>query len=127
MNPEGDFLSRWAYPANPALGYVSIHGTAQAAGDVRDMMAAEKEELLPRPLVFRAVVAPVVTRSKAAPRAIGAPAYDPPLSGFGSSGGGVRQNKKLWRLERIPKIKNLGSPTRRQHLYMGRMLPAFLR
>ena len=63
VNPVGDFLSRWAYPANPALGDVSIHGTAQAAGDVRDMMAAEKEELLARPLVFRAVVAPVVTRS----------------------------------------------------------------
>ena len=44
-NPVGDFLSRWAYPANPALGDVSIHGTAEAAGDVRDMMAAEKEEI----------------------------------------------------------------------------------
>ena len=40
VNPVGDFLSRCAYPANPALGDVSIHGTAQAAGDVRDMMAA---------------------------------------------------------------------------------------
>ena len=45
VNPLGDLLSRWAYPANPALGDVSIHGTAQASGDVRDMMAAEKEEL----------------------------------------------------------------------------------
>ena len=70
VNPVGDFLSRWAYPANPALGDVSMHGTAQAAGDVRDMMAAEKEELLPRPLKLLAVAAPVVTRSKAAPRAI---------------------------------------------------------
>ena len=51
VNPVGDFLSRWAYPANPALGDVSIHGTAQAAGDVRNMMAAEKEKLLARPLV----------------------------------------------------------------------------
>ena len=50
VNPVGDFLSRWAYPANPALGDVSIHGTAQAARDVRDMMAAEKEDLLARPL-----------------------------------------------------------------------------
>ena len=39
VNSVGDFLSRWAYPANPALGDVSIHGTAQAAGDVRHMMA----------------------------------------------------------------------------------------
>ena len=50
VNPVGDFLSRWAYPANPALGDVSIHGTAQAAGDVRDMMAAEKENFSPAPL-----------------------------------------------------------------------------
>ena len=49
VNPVGDSLSRWAYPANPAFGYVSIHGTAQAAGDVQDMMAAEEEELLARP------------------------------------------------------------------------------
>ena len=41
------------------------------------MMAAEKEELLSRSLVFRAVVAPVVTSSKAAPQAQGAPACDP--------------------------------------------------
>ena len=53
VNPAGDFLSRWAYPANPALGDVSIHGTAQAARDVRSMMAAEEEELLARPLVFQ--------------------------------------------------------------------------
>ena len=87
VNPVGDFFSRWAYPANPASGDVSIHGTARAAGDVRNMMAAEKKELLARPLVFWAVVAPVVTRSKAVPRATGAPACDPP-SGFGDSGGG---------------------------------------
>ena len=42
------------------------------------MMAAGKEKLLVRPLVFQVVVAPVVTRSKAAPRA----------TGFGSSGEG---------------------------------------
>ena len=72
MNPVGDFLSRWAYPAKPAFGDVSIHGTAQAAGDVRDMMAAEKGELLARPLEFRAVVASVFTRSRsnAVPRAM---------------------------------------------------------
>ena len=62
VNAVGDFLSRWAYPANLALGDVSIHGTAQAAGDVRDMMAAEKEELLARPLVFRAVARSTLPR-----------------------------------------------------------------
>ena len=61
VNPVGHFLSRWAYPANPALG------------DVRDMMA---------------VVAPVVTRSKAAPRAIGPPACDPPPLLSAPVGGG---------------------------------------
>ena len=25
VNPMGDFLSRWAYPANPAVGDVSMH------------------------------------------------------------------------------------------------------
>ena len=105
VNPVGDFLSRWAYPANPALGDVSIHGTAQAAGDVRDMMAAEREELLARPLVFRAVVAPVVTRSKAAPRAQGAPACDPPPLASPPVGGGTKQKRKLRRLERIVKIR----------------------
>ena len=40
VNPVGDFLSRWAYPANLALGDVSKHGTAEATGDVRDMMTA---------------------------------------------------------------------------------------
>ena len=34
VNPVDDFLYRWAYPANPALGDVSIHGTAQADGDL---------------------------------------------------------------------------------------------
>ena len=32
VNPVGDFLSRWAYPANPAFGDVSIHGRARATG-----------------------------------------------------------------------------------------------
>ena len=105
VNPVGDFLSRSAYPASPALGHVSMHGTGRAAGDVRGMMAAEKEELLARPLVFRAVVAPVVTRSKAAPRAIGAPACDPPPLASAPVGGGMKQKKKLRRLERIAKIK----------------------
>ena len=59
LNPVGDSWSRWAYSANTALGDVSIHGTAQAAGDARDMMEAEKEELLAHPLVFQAVVGPV--------------------------------------------------------------------
>ena len=34
VNSVADFLSRWAHPANPASGDVSIHGTAQAAGEV---------------------------------------------------------------------------------------------
>ena len=76
MNVPGDFLSRWAYPGNRALGDVSIHGTSQPDRDVRDMMAAEKEELLANLLVLRAAVAPVVTTScpNAAPQATGAPA-----------------------------------------------------
>ena len=78
VNPLGDFLPCWVSPANPAWGNVSIHGTAQAARDVRDMMAAEKEELLARLLVFRAVAASVVTRSIAAPWAFEAPACDLP-------------------------------------------------
>ena len=52
VNPVADFLSSWAYPANLALGDLSIHGTAKADVDVWDMMAAEKETLLARPLVF---------------------------------------------------------------------------
>ena len=110
VNPVGDFLFRWAYPANPALRDVSIDGTAQAAGDVRDMMAAEKEELCARPLVIRAVVAPVVTRSKAAPRAQGAPACDSPPLASAPVGRGTKQKRKLWRLERIVKIKKSGKP-----------------
>ena len=94
VNPVGDFLSCWAYSANPALGDVSIHGTAQAAGDVRDMMAAEKEELLAGPLVCRAFVPPVNTRSKAAPRAIGAPACDPPPRASAPVGGGGQSKRK---------------------------------
>ena len=94
VNPVGDFLSRWAYPANPALGDVSIHGTAQAAGDVQYMMAAEKEELLARPLVFRANMAPVVTRSKAAPRDQGAPACHPPPLALPPVGGGDEAKEK---------------------------------
>ena len=94
VNPVGDFLSPWAYPANPALGDVSIHATAQAAGNVRDMMATEKEELLARPLVFRTVVAPVVARSKVAPRAQGAPACDPhPLASAPVWGGDEAKEK----------------------------------
>ena len=96
VNPGGDFLSCWAYPANPALGDVSIHGTAQAARDVRDMMAAKKEEPRARPLVFRAVVAPVVTRAKGAPWAIEAPACDPtPLASAPVGGGDEAKEKTL--------------------------------
>ena len=110
VNPVGDFLPRWVYRANPALGDVSIHGTAQAAGYVRDMMAAERGELLARPLAFRAFVAPVVTRSQEAPRAQGAPTCDPPPLdsapvGGGGGGGGAKQKRKLRRVERIAKIK----------------------
>ena len=94
VNPVGDFLSCRAYPATPALGNVSIHGKAQGAGDVQDMMAAEKGQLLTRPLAFRAVVAPVVTRSKAAPRAIGAPACDPPPLASAQGGGGGKAREK---------------------------------
>ena len=91
VNAVGDFVFRWAYPAKPALGDVSIHGTAQADGDVRDMMAAEKEKLLARPLVFRAVVAPVNTRSRSnvAPWAQGAPACDPAPRASAPLGGGL--------------------------------------
>ena len=105
VSPVGNFLSRWAYPANPALGNVSIHGTAQAAGDVWDMMAAEKGNLLASPLVFRAVLAPVVTRSRsnAAPRATGVPTCDPAPQASALRGGGER-TKKLRKLEQIPKI-----------------------
>ena len=94
VNPVGDFLSLWASPANPGLGDVSIDGMARAAGDLRDMMAAEKEELLARPLVCRTVVAPVDTRSKAAPRAIGAPACDPPPLASAPVGGGDEAKEK---------------------------------
>ena len=104
VNPVGDFLSRWAYPANPALGDVSIHGTAQAAGDVRDMMAAEKEELLACPLVISAVVAPVVTRCKAAPRAQGAPACDPvPLVSPPVGGGGRSKRESFGDWSELPR------------------------
>ena len=63
VNAVGDFLYCWAYPGNPALGDMSIHGTAQASGDVRDMMVAKKDELLAHPLVMGAGVAPVVTEA----------------------------------------------------------------
>ena len=78
------------YPANPALGHIFIHGTAQANGDVWDMMADGKEELLARSPVFRAVVAPVVTRFCyiAEPRATGAPKCDPLPRAAASGGGG---------------------------------------
>ena len=109
VTPVGDSLSRWAFPANPALRDVSIHGTVQADADVRDMMAAEKEEPLARPLVFRAVGAPVVTRSRcnAAPRAQGAPACDPPPRVSATVKGATKQTKKLRKLERIAKIKKI--------------------
>ena len=107
VKPVGDSLSRWAYPANPALGDVSIHGTAQADRHVWDMMAAEKEELLPCPIVFWAVVAPVVTRSrsKAAPRGIGAPACHPSPGAFGSSEGEGIPKKKASKSGANAKIK----------------------
>ena len=127
-NPVGALLSRWAYPANPALGDVSIHGTAQAAGDVRDMMAGEKEELLARPIVFRAVSAPVVTRSRAASRAQEAPACNPPpLASAPVGGRGRSKRKNFGNWSELPGYKNLGSPTGRQLLYMGWVLPMFLR
>ena len=96
VTPAGDFLSRWAYPSSPALGDVSIHGTAQTAGDARDMMAAKKEELLARPLAFPAVLAPVVTRSRsnAAPRAAAAPTCQPALRSSAPVGGGGRSERR---------------------------------
>ena len=104
VNPVGDFWSRWPYPADPALGAVSINGTAQAAEDVRDMMVAEKEELLARPLVFRAVVAPANTRSKAAPRAHGAPACDPPpLASAPVVGGGRSKRESFGDWSELPR------------------------
>ena len=126
VNPVGDFWSRWAYPAKPALGDVSIHGMAQAAGDVRDMMAAEKEELFARPLVFRAVVVPVVTWSKAAPRAIGAPACDSPPLASAPVGGGAKQKKKLRRLERIAKIQKSWKSHKQTTPIDGEDAPNFL-
>ena len=60
----GDFLSCRAYPAKVRLGDVSIHGTPQADSKLQDMMAAEEEELIARPLVFSAVVSPVGTRAR---------------------------------------------------------------
>ena len=69
------------------------------------MMAAENEELLSRPLVFRPVVAPVVTRSKTAPRAFRARACDPPPLGSAPVGGGTNHKKKLRRLEQFAKRK----------------------
>ena len=69
------------------------------------MVAAKKEELLARPLIFRAIVAPVITRSrsKAAPRANGAPACDPPPQASAPVAGGTKQKKKLPKLERAAK------------------------
>ena len=97
VSPVGDLLFRWAFPANPALGDVSLHGTVQAYLDVRDILAAEKEELLARPLVFLAVVAPVVTRcrSKAAPRALGVPKSDPGALPLATGGGGRSKIKRF--------------------------------
>ena len=69
------------------------------------MMEAKKEELLARPLVFAAVVALVVPRSKAAHWAQGAPACDPPPPASAPVGGETKQKRKLRRLERIVKIK----------------------
>ena len=74
------------------------------------MMAAEKEELLAYPLMFRAIVALVVSRSPAktapSPRAAGAPPCVPtPRASVAVGGGGTKQNKKLRRLDRIMKIR----------------------
>ena len=71
------------------------------------MMAAEKEELLACPLVFRATVAPVVTRSRsnAAPRAQVAPACDPPTRASAPVGGRTKQKERLQKRERIAPMK----------------------
>ena len=56
--------------------------------------------------VFRAVVAPVVTRSRsnAAPGATGAPACDPAPRALAPGGGGAKRTKELRKLEHIAKI-----------------------
>ena len=96
VNPLDDFLSGWAYPANVRVGDVSIHGTAQTNDNLQDMMAAGKEELIARPLVFWAVVAPVGTRSrsKTAPQAIVAPACDTTPRALSLVGGGGERKEK---------------------------------
>ena len=74
------------------------------------MMAAEKEELPACPLVFRAIVAPVVTRlrSNAAPRAQGLPACDPPPRALAPvGGGGTKRNEKFRKLELMAKIQKV--------------------
>ena len=110
VNPVGDFLARWAYPASPALDGVSIHGTAQADGDVRDMMPADNEELLARHLMFKLIVPHVLTRYQAkaapSPRATGAPpCVEPPRAAAPVGGGHKAEEKKLRTLERIIKIQ----------------------
>ena len=64
------------------------------------MMAAEKEELLARPLVFPAIVAPVLTRSRsnAVYQAQGAPACDPPPQALAPviGGGSERRSFENW-------------------------------
>ena len=112
VNPVGHFLSRWVHPANPALRNVSIHWTVQAEGGVRDVVAAEKEELFACPLVFPLVAAPAVSRfhSTAAPWATGAPKCDPPRRTSAPVGGMTKQNTKLQRLERIAKIQKSSKP-----------------
>ena len=74
---------------------------------MRDVVTAEKEELLARPLVFWLVAAPAVTRfrSTAASWATGAPKCDPPRRTSAPVGGETKQNTKLQRLERIAKIQ----------------------
>ena len=106
LNPRGDFFSLWADTANAALGNVYVHGTAEPDGDVRDMMAAEKEELFAPLPVFRAILAPAVTRScsKGAPWATGTPKSHPAPLALAPMQGGTKQNQTLQRLEEIVRI-----------------------
>ena len=65
-------------------------------------MVAEKDEVLVRPCMLRASVAPVVTRSRfnAVPGAIGVhQCVSPPLTSASVGGGGAKQNIKLRGLE----------------------------
>ena len=99
-----DFLARgWIKPC-PAFklasnGFVVLEkekGKWRLLVDYRQLNQATLPDAHP---LFRTVVAPVVTRSKVAPRAQGASACDPPALASAPVGGGTKQKRKLRRLE----------------------------